>query len=53
MGYDNFPLTTLEEKKTHLPRMYEEKWNLFLEHDPVSPLVILEKTEKGMKPIEK
>lgn len=53
MGYDNFPLTTLEEKKSNLPRMYEEQWNLFLEHDPTSPLVTLEKTEKGLKPVEK
>jgi glyoxylase-like metal-dependent hydrolase (beta-lactamase superfamily II) len=47
MGYDNFPLTTLSEKKTYVPRMHEEKWLLFLEHDPVSPLVSLEHKEKG------
>jgi hypothetical protein len=27
--------------------MHEEKWLLFLEHDPVSPLVSLEHTGKG------
>jgi glyoxylase-like metal-dependent hydrolase (beta-lactamase superfamily II) len=51
MGYDNFPLTTLEEKKKYVPRMYEEKWLLFLEHDPVDALVSVEATEKGFKTI--
>ena len=51
MGYDNFPLTTLEEKKKYVPRMYEEKWLLFLEHDPVDALVSVEATEKGFKAI--
>lgn len=50
MGYDNFPLTTLEEKKRYLPRMFEESWQLFLEHDPVTPLVTLESTERGFRP---
>lgn len=51
MGYDNFPLTTLQEKKTNIPRMYEEKWRLFLEHDPDTVLVQLENTERGFKPV--
>jgi glyoxylase-like metal-dependent hydrolase (beta-lactamase superfamily II) len=50
MGYDNFPLTTLEEKKRYLPRMFEESWLLFLEHDPESPLITVESTERGFKP---
>ena len=33
MGYDNFPLTTLEEKKAFLPEAYERKWVLCFEHD--------------------
>ncbi len=49
MGYDNFPLTTLEEKKNIIPRMYEEKWMLFLEHDPVDAIVTIEATERGFK----
>lgn len=49
MGYDNFPLTTLEEKKRIIPQMYEEKWMLFLEHDPVDALVTIEATERGFK----
>ena len=34
MGYDNFPLTTIEEKKDYLSRAVEENWTLLLEHDP-------------------
>ena len=33
MGYDNFPLTTLEEKKAFMPEAYERKWVLCFEHD--------------------
>ncbi len=51
MGYDNFPLTTLEEKKRHLPQMFEEQWLLFLEHDPETPLIKLVSTERGFKPV--
>jgi hypothetical protein len=51
MSYDNFPLTTLEEKKKYVPRFYEEGWTLFLEHDPVDALVKLEQTELGFKAI--
>jgi hypothetical protein len=50
MGYDNFPLTTLAEKKEYEPRMFEEGWLLFLEHDPQTPLVTLESTDRGFKP---
>jgi glyoxylase-like metal-dependent hydrolase (beta-lactamase superfamily II) len=52
MGYDNFPLTTLEEKRAIVPQSFEEQWTLFLEHDPVSPLVKLENTGKGFRAIE-
>lgn len=51
MGYDNFPLTTLEEKKKYVPKFYEESWQLFLEHDPVDALVKLEQTERGFKAV--
>lgn len=53
MGYDNFPLTTLEEKRTIVPQAFEEQWTLFLEHDPVNPLVKIESTTKGFRAIEK
>jgi glyoxylase-like metal-dependent hydrolase (beta-lactamase superfamily II) len=34
MGYDLYPLTTLEEKRLLLAQAVEEGWTLFLEHDP-------------------
>jgi len=33
-AYDLYPLTVLEEKKQLLAQALEEKWILFLEHDP-------------------
>jgi glyoxylase-like metal-dependent hydrolase (beta-lactamase superfamily II) len=47
MGYDNFPLTTIEEKKRYIPRAYEEKWMLFLEHDPEAAVVKVESSGRG------
>ncbi|MGH2575176.1 MAG: MBL fold metallo-hydrolase, partial [Ignavibacteria bacterium] len=33
MGYDLYPLTTLDEKKKFLSKIINEKWILFFEHD--------------------
>lgn len=33
MGYDNFPLTTIEEKKHLLPTIIDEQWIVVFEHD--------------------
>ncbi len=52
MGYDNFPLTTLEEKRTLLPEAYEDGWKLFLEHDPGSAIIRIESTPKGFRAAE-
>ena len=49
MGYDNFPLTTLEEKRAILPEAFESGWKLFLEHDPEEGLISIENTSKGFK----
>ena len=49
MGYDNFPLTTLEEKRAILPEAFESGWKLFLEHDPEEGLITIENTPKGFK----
>lgn len=49
MGYDNFPLITLEEKKSILKRAAEKKWVLFFEHDPKHACTLVERTEKGYK----
>ncbi len=34
MGYDLYPLTTLEEKRMLLAQGLEENWTIFFEHDP-------------------
>jgi len=34
MGYDLFPLTTLETKRTLLEQAVEERWLLIFQHDP-------------------
>lgn len=38
MGYDLYPLTTLENKKKWLPRAAEENWLCIFEHDAETPL---------------
>ncbi len=47
MGYDIQPLETVKEKKMLLPKIVEENWKLFFEHDPFYPLATIKKTEKG------
>ena len=46
-GYDNYPLKTIEEKKTLLSRACFNNWILFFEHDALTEAVTVEKTEKG------
>lgn len=46
MGYDMYPVTTLEEKEQLLDQAVEEDWYLFLEHDANEELVTVKK-EKG------
>jgi len=41
MGYDLYPVTTLENKKRWLPRAAEEDWLCFFEHDPRVPVARL------------
>lgn len=47
MGYDLFPLTTLEEKKRILPQAHAEGWTLFFEHDAFRAAAKIAKTDKG------
>ncbi len=47
MGYDMRPLLTLEEKQQLLSLAANERWVLFLEHDPEDSLIMIEKDEKG------
>lgn len=41
MGYDLYPVTTLENKKRWLPRAAEEGWLAIFEHDPQVPVARL------------
>lgn len=47
MGFDNFPLKVIEEKKKLLPQIYEENSILFFEHDAFLQAATLKSTEKG------
>jgi glyoxylase-like metal-dependent hydrolase (beta-lactamase superfamily II) len=49
MGYDMFPLTTLNEKKIFLNEAEQKNYILFFEHDPVNECCTLQKTEKGIR----
>jgi glyoxylase-like metal-dependent hydrolase (beta-lactamase superfamily II) len=53
MAYDVRPLVTLEERKKILPKACEERWILFLEHDPVTEAITLKQSEKGFVVDEK
>ena len=50
MGYDMFPLTTLNEKKAFLNEALENDYILFFEHDPKHECCTLQQTERGIKP---
>ena len=47
MGYDNFPLTVLEEKIAMLPKIYEEKTKIFFEHDIHSQMATIKPHKNG------
>jgi len=47
MGYDLFPLTTLEEKRTYLKQAAVEQWITVFEHDPAVPASHLILHEQG------
>ncbi|MCE2502993.1 MAG: MBL fold metallo-hydrolase [Chlorobi bacterium] len=49
MGYDNFPLTTLEEKKAFIPEAYERNWLLCVEHDAFTDAVKIKPGKKGFE----
>ena len=50
MGYDMFPLTTLNEKKSFLNEAFENDYILFFEHDPKYECCTLQQTDKGIRP---
>ncbi len=47
MGYDLYPMDTLETKKIILPRAFDEEWTIVFEHDPVLKSAKLEGSGKG------
>ena len=49
MGYDMFPMTTLNEKKSFLKEAVENDYILFFEHDPKYECCNLQQTEKGIR----
>jgi glyoxylase-like metal-dependent hydrolase (beta-lactamase superfamily II) len=49
MGYDMFPLTTLNEKKSFLTEAQQNDYVLFFEHDPQLECCTLEMTDKGIR----
>lgn len=53
MGYDNFPLTTLEEKKSFIPESYERRLLLCFEHDAFTQAVRLAPARKGFEIVER
>lgn len=53
MGYDLFPLTTLDEKKKFLPQIANENWILFFEHDAFTETCRVQQTDKGFTVTDK
>jgi glyoxylase-like metal-dependent hydrolase (beta-lactamase superfamily II) len=49
MGYDLYPLTTLEEKRRYLNLACEEDWLILLEHDAEVDAIRIQKGEKQME----
>ena len=49
MGYDMFPLTTLNEKQRFLQEALDNNYILFFEHDPQVECCSVQQTEKGIR----
>ncbi len=49
MGYDMFPLTTLQEKTSFLQEAVDNNYILFFEHDPANECCTLQQTDKGIR----
>ena len=47
MGYDLFPIQTLEMKRWVLDRAFEERWLLLFEHDPVVQAGYVRRDQEG------
>lgn len=53
MGYDLFPLTTLNDKEHWLNLAARDKWVIVLEHDPHIEAMTVKHDEKGRVVIDK
>ena len=51
MGYDLYPVETLEAKRKLLPQAARENWICLFYHDPDEPLCRLEQGEKEFNPV--
>jgi glyoxylase-like metal-dependent hydrolase (beta-lactamase superfamily II) len=51
MGYDLYPVETLEAKKRLLPQAARENWICMFYHDPDEPLCRLQQGEKEFSPV--
>jgi len=49
MGYDTRPLITLAEKEEFLNEAADNRYILFLEHDPINECCTVKRTEKGVR----
>jgi glyoxylase-like metal-dependent hydrolase (beta-lactamase superfamily II) len=47
MGYDLYPIQTLETKRWVLDRAFEENWLLLFEHDPLIQAGHVKKDQEG------
>ena len=47
MGFDLYPLQTIESKKEYYARAIPEKWLTVFTHDPKIPWACVEKDETG------
>lgn len=53
MGYDMYPVTTLNEKERFLDKAVDQNWYLFLEHDAEQEVITVKKEEGRYKIKEK
>jgi glyoxylase-like metal-dependent hydrolase (beta-lactamase superfamily II) len=51
MGYDLYPVETLDAKKKLLPQAARENWICMFYHDPDEPLCRLQQGEKELSPV--
>src|SRR6185503_5780671 len=51
MGYDLYPVETLEAKKRILPQAARENWICLFYHDPDEPVCRLQQGEKELSPV--